>query len=50
MLIAGTRQQLQDAIRRAGAPARILYDTDRNNLVLVTRLPSGQARAVSMLY
>jgi len=50
VLIAGTRQELQDAMRRAGAPTRILYDTDRNNLVLVTRLPSGAARAVSLLY
>jgi phosphohistidine phosphatase SixA len=50
VLIAGTRQDLQNAMRRAGAPTRILYDTDRNNLVLVTRLPSGAARAVSLLY
>ena len=50
VLIAGTREDLQNAIRRAGAPATILYSSDRNNLVLVTRLPSGGARAVSLLY
>jgi hypothetical protein len=50
VLIAGTRQDLQNAIRRAGAPATIVYAADRNNLLLVTRLPSGGARLVPLLY
>lgn len=50
VLIVGTRQELNDAIRRAAAPGAIIYDTDRNNLVMVTRLPSGAAQAISLLY
>ena len=41
VLIVGTRQDLHNAARRAGAPLPILYNSDRNNLVLVTRLPSS---------
>jgi hypothetical protein len=50
VLIAGTRQDLRNAMQRAGAPATILYEADANNLLLVTRLPSGAARATSLLY
>jgi hypothetical protein len=51
VLIVGTRDDLRAAIQRIGAhPAPVLYDTDRNNLIVVTRPAAGGARAVSLLY
>lgn len=51
VLIVGTRDDLRAAILRIDAhPTPILYDTDRNNLIVVTRPASGVARAVSLLY
>lgn len=50
VMIVGSRDELRQVITRTGAhPAPILYDTDRNNLLLVTRSTTG-ARAVSLLY
>lgn len=51
VLIVGSRDDLQAAVRRAGAqPLPIVYPADRNNLIVVTRPAAGGARALSLLY
>jgi broad specificity phosphatase PhoE len=51
VIVAGTHDQLRELIRQLGGhPFPIIYATDTDHLILVTRFPSGTIRVVPMRF
>jgi hypothetical protein len=51
VVVAGTHDQLSELIRQLGGhPFPIIYASDTDHLILVTRFPSGTIRVVPMRF
>jgi broad specificity phosphatase PhoE len=51
LVVAGTNDQLRELIRQIGGhPFPIIYTSDTDHLILVTRFPSGAIRVVPMRF